>query len=69
VLHPVTGIPRGGIVSPVLANAYLHYILDLWLEIVVKKERKGAAYLCRYSGDKAELQQQALLGDDGSPLD
>jgi group II intron reverse transcriptase/maturase len=51
VLHPVTGTPQGGIVSPVLANVYLHYALDLWFEVVVKKECKGAAYLCRYADD------------------
>jgi RNA-directed DNA polymerase len=32
------GAPQGGIVSPVLANIYLHYVLDLWFELVVKKE-------------------------------
>jgi group II intron reverse transcriptase/maturase len=51
VLHPVTGTPQGGIVSPVLANVYLHYALDLWFEKVVKKECGGAAYLCRYADD------------------
>jgi RNA-directed DNA polymerase len=32
------GASQGGIVSPVLANIYLHYVLDLWFELVVKKE-------------------------------
>ena len=32
VVHPVTGTPQGGVVSPVLANMYLHYALDLWFE-------------------------------------
>jgi len=30
MLHQVTGTPQGGIVSPILANVYLHYMLDLW---------------------------------------
>jgi group II intron reverse transcriptase/maturase len=51
VLHPITGTPQGGIVSPVLANIYLHYALDLWFETVVKKQCKGAAYLWRYADD------------------
>lgn len=51
VLHPVTGTPQGGIVSPILANVYLHYALDLWFEKVVKQHCKGAAYLIRYADD------------------
>jgi group II intron reverse transcriptase/maturase len=44
--HPETGTPQGGIVSPVLANVYLHYALDLWFERVVKPHCKGEAILC-----------------------
>lgn len=51
IIHPVTGTPQGGIVSPVLANIYLHYALDNWFEKVVKKNSKGDAYLCRYADD------------------
>jgi len=51
VLHPVTGTPQGGIVSPVLANIYLHYALDLWFEKRVKRNCKGKAFLCRYADD------------------
>ncbi|MFQ5936811.1 MAG: group II intron reverse transcriptase/maturase [Acidiferrobacterales bacterium] len=51
VLHPETGTPQGGIVSPVLANVYLHYALDLWFEKVVKRCCRGDAYLCRYADD------------------
>ncbi len=45
------GTPQGSIVSPVLANIYLHYALDLWFEKVVKKACKGQAELVRYADD------------------
>ena len=51
ITHPVTGTPQGGIVSPILANIYLHYVLDLWFEKKVKPNCKGEAYLCRYADD------------------
>ena len=45
------GTPQGGVLSPILANIYLHYILDLWFEKRVKKELKGFARLIRYADD------------------
>lgn len=45
------GTPQGGILSPLLANIYLHYILDLWLERVIKKQLRGFAQLIRYADD------------------
>ena len=51
VIHPETGIPQGGVVSPVLANVYLHFTLDLWFEKVVKAHCKGDALLLRYADD------------------
>jgi len=45
------GTPQGGIISPILANIYLHYILDLWFEKAVKKQFKGYAQLIRYGDD------------------
>jgi len=51
VIHPVTGTPQGGIVSPILANVYLHYVLDLWFQKVVKKHCRGEACLIRYADD------------------
>jgi group II intron reverse transcriptase/maturase len=45
------GTPQGAILSPLLANIYLHYILDLWFEKQVKKELKGQAHLIRYADD------------------
>jgi group II intron reverse transcriptase/maturase len=51
VIHPETGSPQGGIISPVLANVYLHYALDLWFERVVKRYSTGEAILVRYADD------------------
>jgi RNA-directed DNA polymerase len=51
VLHPVTGTPQGGIVSPILANIYLHFALDLWFQKVVVPHCSGEACLIRYADD------------------
>jgi len=45
------GTPQGGIISPLLANIYLHYVLDLWFMQVVRKHLKGKCYLVRYADD------------------
>lgn len=45
------GAPQGGLISPYIANVYLHYVLDLWFEKVVKKHVKGEAYIIRYADD------------------
>jgi group II intron reverse transcriptase/maturase len=45
------GTPQGGIVSPVLANIYLHYILDLWFTVEVQERVKGTVKLVRYADD------------------
>jgi len=45
------GTPQGGLISPVLANVYLHYVLDLWFEKWIKKQLKGEGYLVRYADD------------------
>lgn len=45
------GTPQGGICSPVLANIYLHYALDLWVERVVKPASRGYVELVRYADD------------------
>ena len=49
--RPESGTPQGGNISPVLANLYLHYVLDLWIERVVKKESRGAVMFLRYADD------------------
>jgi len=51
VVNPVLGTPQGGIVSPILANIYLHHVLDEWFENVIKAHCRGAAYICRYADD------------------
>jgi group II intron reverse transcriptase/maturase len=51
VIHPATGTPQGGVVSPVLANLYLHYVLDLWFHRRVAKRCRGEACLIRYADD------------------
>jgi len=51
VVYPVTGTPQGGVVSAVLANIYLHFVLDLWFEKVVKPRIAGKAIIMRFADD------------------
>jgi RNA-directed DNA polymerase len=51
VLYPETGSPQGGIISPILANVYLHYALDLWFQKVVAPQCSGEACLIRFADD------------------
>lgn len=51
VTHPVTGSPQGGVISPMLANVYLHHVLDLWFEEVVKPHCGNKTCLFRYADD------------------
>jgi RNA-directed DNA polymerase len=51
VIHPANGSPQGGVVSPVLANIYMHYALNLWFEKVVKPQCRGSASLWVYADD------------------
>lgn len=44
------GTPQGGLISPILANVYLHYVLDNWFNVISKKF-KGEMYLIRYADD------------------
>ena len=49
--RPQGGTPQGGIISPILANIYLHYVLDRWFYGDVKKRGSGEAYMVRYADD------------------
>lgn len=51
VSYPEAGSPQGCVFSPLAANIYLHYVLDEWLEQVIKPRLKGKAYLIRYGDD------------------
>jgi len=51
-LHEVQeGTPQGGVISPLLANIYLHYVLDLWANQWRKRHARGEVYIVRYADD------------------
>jgi RNA-directed DNA polymerase len=51
VTFPEAGSPQGGVISPLLSNVFLHYVLDDWFEREVKPRMRGRAYLIRYADD------------------
>ena len=51
VICPTTGTPQGGVISPILANIYLHNVLDVWFYETVQAHCRGQVYLCRYADD------------------
>jgi group II intron reverse transcriptase/maturase len=51
ITHPEAGSPQGGVISPLLANVYLHYVLDVWFEQEVQPRLHGRAWLVRYADD------------------
>jgi len=51
LMDKTEGSPQGNILSPILANVYLHYVLDLWFERIVKRQSSGEAYMVRYADD------------------
>jgi group II intron reverse transcriptase/maturase len=58
------GTPQGGSISPILANVYLHYVLDLWFVKYAKTQCRGEAYMVRYADDFVccfEFQADALM--------
>ncbi len=51
VSYPESGSPQGGVISPLISNVFLHYVLDLWFEQEVKPRLRCGAYLIRYADD------------------
>jgi group II intron reverse transcriptase/maturase len=51
VSYPESGSPQGGVVSPLLSNVFLHYVLDLWFEQEVKPRLRDRAFLIRFADD------------------
>lgn len=51
VSFPEDGTPQGGVVSPILANLYLHEVLDLWFAREVQPRLRGQAHLIRFADD------------------
>jgi len=53
--QPETGAPQGGVISPLLANIFLHEVLDVWFHREVKPRLRGRALLVRYADDAVML--------------
>jgi hypothetical protein len=49
--HPETGVVQGGVISPVLANIFLHYVVDAWFESEVRPRMQGRCFLIRFADD------------------
>lgn len=62
LIHPETGTPQGSVVSPLLANVYLHTVLDEWFAQVVQPRLRGRSFLVRFADDfviLCELEEDA----------
>jgi len=51
IIHPETGSPQGGIISPLLANVYLHHVMDQWFDQVVRAHSEGKVMMIRFADD------------------
>ena len=55
------GTPQGGVVSPLLANIYLHHVLDSWFEAEVRPRLRGRCAVIRYADDGAPRRRGGVL--------
>jgi RNA-directed DNA polymerase len=55
ITHPEAGTPQGGVISPLLANIFLHEVLDVWFDREVRPRLSGRARLFRYADDAVIL--------------
>jgi RNA-directed DNA polymerase len=53
------GTPQGAVVSPLLANIYLHYVFDLWADRWRKRHARGQVIIVRYADDSVPRAQRA----------
>jgi RNA-directed DNA polymerase len=51
ITYPTEGTPQGGIISPLLSNIYLHYVLDEWFSEVIQPLLRGRSFIVRYADD------------------
>ena len=51
--YPEAGSPQGGVISPLLSNIYLHHVMDVWFETVVKPRMMGKVFMVRFADDSA----------------
>ena len=49
--YPTEGSPQGGLISPIISNIFLHYVLDVWFSEEIQPLLKGKSFIVRYADD------------------
>lgn len=62
LIRTAGGTPQGGVISPLLSNIFLHYVLDEWFETAVRPRTKGRCLLVRYADDAVMAFEDHLAG-------